>query len=172
MACYWRTDGEPIWRRPQWLAEVGRDYKHGPGDAQRFIENLAERLCLPNDHCMPAYEDVWYYLWSERRLPLEADPLVSNLDDPEERVRLAWIFEQGLDRVVGYALPIRKAGVLPEKTSEVLKTSEVCVWESGRWELRREHLYLLPGDSPMGYRLPLDSLGKKNFRSLEDFGSF
>ena len=32
------------------------------------------------------------------------------------------------------------------------------IWESGPWFLRQEHLFLIPGDSPMGLRLPLDSL--------------
>ncbi|HWJ54835.1 MAG TPA: transglutaminase family protein, partial [Vicinamibacterales bacterium] len=31
-------------------------------------------------------------------------------------------------------------------------------WRSSPWSFRSEHLFLLPGDSPMGYRLPLDSL--------------
>ena len=31
-------------------------------------------------------------------------------------------------------------------------------WITGPWFLRDERLYLMPGDSPMGYRLPLDSL--------------
>ena len=31
-------------------------------------------------------------------------------------------------------------------------------WITGAWFLRDERLYLMPGDSPMGYRLPLDSL--------------
>jgi hypothetical protein len=30
-------------------------------------------------------------------------------------------------------------------------------WASGPWFLRDERMYLLPGDSPMGFRLPLDS---------------
>ena len=35
---------------------------------------------------------------------------------------------------------------------------DVPTWESGPWFLRHEHMYLMPGDSPMGFRLPLDSL--------------
>jgi uncharacterized protein (DUF2126 family) len=31
-------------------------------------------------------------------------------------------------------------------------------WRTGPWFLRDERMYLMPGDSPMGYRLPLDSL--------------
>ena len=53
---------------------------------------------------MPGYEDVWYYLWKERRLPVNVDVLENKLDDPEERRRLAKVFEQGLDQVVGYAV--------------------------------------------------------------------
>jgi uncharacterized protein (DUF2126 family) len=33
-----------------------------------------------------------------------------------------------------------------------------AVWSTGPWFFRDERMYLLPGDSPMGYRLPLDSL--------------
>src|SRR5512135_3730919 len=96
---------------------------------------------------MPGYEDVWYYLWKERRLPIKVDPLGSQPEDPEERRRLAKIFEQGLGRVDGYALPLRKD-----------RETGAPRWESGPWSLRREHLFLLPGDSPMVLRLPLDSL--------------
>jgi uncharacterized protein (DUF2126 family) len=34
----------------------------------------------------------------------------------------------------------------------------VRAWLSGHWPVRREHLYLIPGDSPMGLRLPLSAL--------------
>ena len=32
------------------------------------------------------------------------------------------------------------------------------VWESGLWMLRGKHLVLIPGDSPIGLRLPVASL--------------
>ncbi len=31
-------------------------------------------------------------------------------------------------------------------------------WLSGEWPLRRKNVFLMPGDSPAGLRLPLDSL--------------
>ena len=58
----------------------------------------------------PGYEDVWYYLWRERRLPVNVDPFDARLDDELERERLRRVFTQGLDAVVGYALPLRRAG--------------------------------------------------------------
>ncbi len=146
-ACYWRVDGEPIWADASLLALPHVDYGHSERDAQRFITRLARVLELPVDHIMPAYEDAWYHLWRERCLPSNVDPLQSRLDDPEERARLARVFEQGLKKIVGYALPLRREGPVGHRR-----------WETGRWFLRREHCFLIPGDSPMGLRLPLDSV--------------
>ena len=61
-----------------------------------FIENLAERLQSRAEHVVPGYEDAWYHLWKERRLPVNVNPLKSNLENEEERKRLARIFERGL----------------------------------------------------------------------------
>ena len=36
-------------------------------------------------------------------------------------------------------------------------TRDGARWRTGPWFLRRERCYLIPGDSPVGYRLPLDS---------------
>ena len=148
LGCYWRKDGEPIWRKPELVAADGPDHRADATTALTFIKNLTERLNLRWDHIVPGYEDAWYYLWKERRLPANVDPLKSNLENEEERKRLARIFERGLGRVVGYALPIRP----------IFSDGASTRWESGRWFLRQENMYLLPGDSPMGYRLPLDSL--------------
>ena len=61
-----------------------------------------------------------------------------------ERERLRSVFEQGLDNVVGHVLPIAR-----EVDGER--------WRTGPLVPARERCYLMPGDSPMGYRLPLDS---------------
>ena len=77
----------------------------------RFSVHLAERLELEPKYICPGYEDVWHYLWKERRLPTNVDPLKSNLKDPLERERLARVFEQGLEQVIGYALPLERGFV-------------------------------------------------------------
>src|SRR6185437_11702082 len=78
-------------------------------------------------------------------LPANVDPFDSRLEDAGERARLARIFEQGLDAAVGHVLPIAQR-------------ADESAWQSGPWFLRQERCYLVPGDSPLGFRLPLDSL--------------
>ena len=147
LGCWWRKDGVPIWHDDTLIADESRDYGHGEAEAKRFAERLADRLAVPASCLMPAYEDIYYYLWREKRLPGNVDPLQNNLKDPLERERLARIFHEGLGSCVGYTLPL--LGSYEKGT---------VTWKSGRWFLRDEHLFLVPGDSPMGYRLPLDSL--------------
>ncbi|MEW5885459.1 MAG: transglutaminase family protein [Pseudomonadota bacterium] len=152
LSLYWRTDAEPIWHNPALL-----DGEHAPqrcdsADAQRFIAALAQRLGLGLETVQPAYEDSWYHLWREGRLPLNVDPLEARLDDELERARLRRVFRQGLDAVVGYALPLQAQPAAPGSCAASSR------WRSGPWFLREQRLYLIPGDSPMGYRLPLDAL--------------
>ena len=144
-SCYWRRDGQAVWEDRDLIAIEKKDYGHGPEDSERFIRRLAERLEVADEHLMPAYEDAFYYLWKERRLPTNVDPFDSKLEDEVERKRLARIFEEGLDSVVGHALPLSRSW-------------DGKSWETGSWFLRSERLYLVPGDSSMGFRLPLDSL--------------
>ena len=146
-ACYWRKDGQPVWQNPALIADEKKNYGQQAADAARFMDGLAGRLGVDGRWIMAGYEDAFYYLWKECRLPVNVDPLKSNLKDKEERARLARIFEQGLDAVVGYALPIQR---------RVVEGAER--WASGPFFVRDERLYLIPGDSPMGFRLPLDSL--------------
>jgi uncharacterized protein (DUF2126 family) len=147
LSCFWRADGQPVWRDPALLAAADRHCRHGLAEAGRLASALALRLGIEPARVTPAFEDVYYYLWREGTLPVNVDPLDSNLRDPLERARLARLLERGLEQVTGYALPLRWQGhPAPGR------------WVSGRWPLRRERMYLLPGDSPMGLRLPLESL--------------
>ncbi len=148
LGCHWRKDHEPIWTDPGLVAKDDGDYGATERDAERFVMRLAERLGVGPEFAEAAYEDIWYYLWKSRRLPVNVDPLDSRLSDPEERDRLAKVFDQGLEKIVGYALPLRP----------VEDWAGTPQWESGPWFLRAEHMFLVPGDSPMGLRLPLDSL--------------
>jgi uncharacterized protein (DUF2126 family)/transglutaminase-like putative cysteine protease len=148
LGLYWRRDGRPLWNDPALVADESKPGGHTEQDALRFVRALAARLGASPEQAIPGYEDAWYYLWKERRLPVNVDPHDSRLKEPEERERLARVFEKGLDKVVGYALPLRRDHY----------TDGSRAWVSGAWFLRAEHMYLIPGDSPMGYRLPLDSL--------------
>jgi len=148
LSCFWRRDGQAVWHDPSLFSDENAAASAGPAEAERFIVHLAQRLGVPAEHRIAGYEDTYYYLWKEGTLPVDIDPLEADLEDPGERRRLRQLLERGLGTVSGYALP--------------LKWSEYCDhqggWQSCRWELRRGRLYLIPGDSPMGYRLPLDTL--------------
>nr|WP_218649690.1 transglutaminase family protein [Pseudomonas taiwanensis] len=142
--CYWRKDGESIWQDPALYANESRNYGADAPLAARFLSRLANRLGVPDDHQFPAFEDWYYYLWRERKLPVNVTPEDARLADPMERERLRRVFDRGLGEVVGHVLPLARSAAGD-------------AWESGHWFLRDEHCRLMPGDSAMGYRLPLDS---------------
>lgn len=148
LSVFFRKDGVPIWRNVKLLADAETGAATA-ADAAKFSTQLARRLGVDPRFAQAAHEDAWYYMWRERRLPVNTDPYDSRLDDEMERARLARVFEAGLAAIVGYALPLREA---PGWSGGPIG------WESGPWLLRRERMLLLPGDSPMGYRLPLDAL--------------
>ncbi len=150
LSLFWRADGEPVWRDPALLADERDEAHYTSDDARRFTQALARTLGLSTQYITPGYEDTWYYLWRERRLPVNVDPFDSRLDDELERARLRRVFSQGLEATVGYVLPLQASGASPGLAG--------AVWSTGPWFFRDERMYLIPGDSPMGYRLPLDSL--------------
>ncbi len=133
-----RRDGRPLWS--DLGAGVGRPA--GIEDARRLAEELAARLGL-SGALVPAFEDPWHFIEEEASLPADVDPLEADLGDSEARRRLAHVLERGLGRAAGYVLPLAR---------------EAGAWRSDRWDFRRGRLFLLPGDAPLGLRLPLASI--------------
>ncbi|MGH6637744.1 MAG: transglutaminase family protein, partial [Polaromonas sp.] len=158
LSIFWRKDGQPIWQNPALFTDERKPCTYTSTDAQRFIQTLAGKLGLATDYITPGYEDTWYYLWRERRLPVNVDPFDSRLEDPMERERLRRVFMQGLDSVVGYVLPLQTKEELVKKNPTASPALAEPQWSTGPWFFRDERMYLMPGDSPMGYRLPLDSV--------------
>ncbi len=142
--CFWRKDGEPVWLDPELYADESRSYGADAYLANKFLYGVASRLGLDSQHIFPAYEDWLYYLWRERRLPINVTPEDARLSDPLERERLCRVFDQRLTHVVGHVLPLARSASGDH-------------WQTGSWYLRSEHCRLIPGDSPLGYRLPLAS---------------
>ena len=148
LGCYWRKDGVPIWENQSLFGEDGKDYGYGAPDARKFLEALARRLQVSFSFAITAYEDIFFHLWKERRLPALLDPLDPKLKEFSERARLAQIFEQAAEQPIGFVLPLRR---IPTR-------SGTPRWTSQPWFPLEPRMFLTPGDSPMGYRLPLESL--------------
>ncbi|PON19881.1 IMP dehydrogenase, partial [Candidatus Entotheonella serta] len=146
LACYWRADGVPIWHDEALVADESVDGGRTTADAQAFLSALGQHLRIDTQYIVPAYEDVWTLLSQERHLPLNVTPETSELDDPEARERLARAFERGVWEIVGYVLPLDRRRFSPPR------------WVTGPWPFRSGYLFLQPGDSPIGLRLPLDAL--------------
>ncbi|MCA6110137.1 transglutaminase family protein [Bradyrhizobium cenepequi] len=146
---YWRKDGVPIWKNSDLMAKIENPRKAEIADAKRFAETTAQKLGLAADHVVPAFEDPAYWLQREASLPANVSPDNSKLTDPEERSRLARVFDHGLTTPQGYVLPIQRFSPLAGARAR---------WRSEHWKLRRSHLFLSTGDSPLGLRLPIASL--------------
>jgi uncharacterized protein (DUF2126 family)/transglutaminase-like putative cysteine protease len=147
LTCYWRKDGQPIWRNPEWIADDQHAYSFTTADAEVYMRTLAKNLAVEPDLVNAAYEDPIPYVHKEGQLPVNVSPLDSKLDTPEDRDRLRRVFERGLGQPSGFVLPLAPRRGLNGP-----------LWQSGIWMLRSRHLFLLPGDSPVGLRLPLSAL--------------
>jgi uncharacterized protein (DUF2126 family)/transglutaminase-like putative cysteine protease len=147
---YWRKDGVPIWENADLIANIENPRKAVTADAQRFAEGAAQKLGLDSDYVLPAFEDPAHWLQKEAALPANVDPSDSRLSDPEERSRMARVFDHGLNKPKGFVLPIQRWNAAAK--------SHPGRWRSERWKVRRGNLFLTPGDSPLGLRLPIASL--------------
>jgi len=150
---YWRKDGAPLWSNPDLIAPDpdGEPEKQlAPDDAQQFLCAAANSLGVGDAFVQPVYEDPEKWIEREGELPVNVTPLDPKIEDPEERQRIVETFNRGLTTPVGFVLPIQRWQTKQEKDPQR--------WKSEQWRMRRGALVAVPGDSALGYRLPLGSL--------------
>jgi len=146
-ALYWRADGKPLWEDPSLIARETGARTATADDADKLMSALTHQLGLPANSAMPAYEDAAHFMLVEQKLPLNVSTSDNKIEDPQERQRVMRVFDRGVTAVAGYVLPI-----------QVWHTHDRGRrWVTERWALRRDKLFLVPGDSPVGFRLPLGS---------------
>jgi uncharacterized protein (DUF2126 family) len=145
LGLFWRRDGRPVWRGAPPPPET-HPIASTP-DARAFAVGLAADLGVDPDLILEAREDPLHWIKAESELPANVGVEEIALDDAEGRATLVRSISGGLSKAVGYVLPLRRAA-----------GAEGEGWLSERWVFKRDGLYLVPGDSPVGLRLPFDSL--------------
>ena len=154
LSCFWRLDGEPIWQDESLLAFSVANNPPTHRDAHSFVCELTSRLSLSADYAIPAYESVWRTIRDEMSLPANVDPLDPSLKTPAARAKLLTQLAGQIGEAVGYVLPLKVVEPKPSKNKTAIETE----WASSPWPLQTKHLFLLEGDSPIGFRLPLAAL--------------
>ena len=152
-ALYWRKDGEAIWKNENLIAKE-KTTSYTFHDAERFTNELTKILGINKNNITPAYEDPIYWALEEGKLPVNIDPLAVNLKDSVQRQTLARLLEKGLNNPAGFVVPLK------------WEHDSKC-WISCVWEFRRKQCFLIPGNSPVGFRLPLESLPKESSTTRE-----
>jgi len=158
-ALYWRRDGVPVWRNDDLITREQPARTATTEDAQRFAEGIATRSGLAAEYVQPLYEDPVDRMLKQGLIPENFDPSDPQIDDPHERARILKLFDSQIGTPRGFVLPMQRwtAQAKPGWLSEI-------------WRTRRGRLFLLPGDSPAGFRLPLQSLPHIPVSSYPYFG--
>lgn len=152
LPCFWRKDGQPIWKDPSLLADPDVPANHKTETAEAFILDLAHAFGIPDSYVVPLREDAPYYLWKDGRLPLQEEILSTDILERAEQERLQKLMDKDLNAPVGFALPLHYSHTRNG-------------WISNKWTFKSGYAVLLTGDSPAGLRLPLGSLDQpKGFK--------
>ena len=144
---FWRRDGVPLWRDFALIAREPSATPPSVSDAQRVAEGIAARLGIMADFVQPAFEDQAERTLKQGAVPVNIDPSDPQIEDSEERARILRVFEPHLTQPAGFLLPVQRWAAQNKSG-----------WLSEVWRTRRGQLFLIPGDSPLGLRLPLQSL--------------
>lgn len=138
----WRKDGKKIWNNKN-LFSLFSDKTNIPKHADKlFLQTLSRHLGITDKTIIPTYEDSFYFLWQEGQMPLDIDPTKED-GNMLVKEKLQQILQNGTSKPTGYVIPLNNSR---------------GEWYTCNWAFRRQHLFLIPGNSPIGLRLPLNSL--------------
>lgn len=146
IALIWRKDDTPLWSDASLLADPWSSQQRrddAPEAAKALTDAILRGFGLPESQGIPAYEDALLTLHGHVRQPEGPAPAAG--DDPQQP-------SEELDEQLhidaepaAYIIPIHPA-------------QDEDGWASPAWSFRRGRLVLVPGDSPAGLRIPLDSV--------------
>jgi uncharacterized protein (DUF2126 family)/transglutaminase-like putative cysteine protease len=155
---YWRKDGVPIWQDESLIAgekpmAPGAEAEPLPTIdvevAGEVLKAAAANLGVGAEFVQPVFEDVEEWAEKEEDLPVNVTPLDPKIEDEELARRFRRTYRRGLDKPVGFVLPVQRWNA---------ETQQIPRWRSEQWKVRKGVLTAVPGDSAIGYRLPLGSL--------------
>ncbi len=136
ISAHFRRDQKAIWKDESLLQRGDEESNYTLSDAERLAQSLCRHLGVEAATLRPAIEDVYFRRWQDgdfyRRGFAAMSAALKRADQDPALYR-------------GYVLPLRWYA---EKT---------C-WIGCHWPSPEEGLFLTPGDSPIGYRLPLSRL--------------
>ncbi|TRW84730.1 transglutaminase family protein [Mycolicibacterium sp. 018/SC-01/001] len=149
----WRTDGEPLWRNPELLADPWSGQQTStaevePDAPQRLLAAIADDFGLPRSQVRPAYEDPLSRLAAAVRRPAGqpvADSEDLAADNAWARAQLLAKLDEAVTDPAAFVLPLHRR-------------DDDTGWASADWTLRRGRIVLVEGDSPAGLRLPLSAI--------------
>lgn len=143
IALQWRTDNVFLWQDPTLFADpwdaASADHRGATKRAEDLAHRITELLGLPRRALLAAWEDPLEEAAAEIRQPAGRRP--KHLDEFLDKQQIARL-DRTESHPTGWVLPL-----VPGEE-----------WTSPQWRFRRGRLVLTPGTSPLGLRLPLDSI--------------
>ena len=165
LSALWRVDGEACVGDPAVFDDDLAGDKAGArtspradgrtytiDDAARLVSAIAAAFRLDPGYAIPAFEDAFQGTWRLDRQPVNVSIDEKTAENARQRDRGDAAYGAGGDPV-GYVLPLARAEDLTHPVGGVTSG-----WATSRWPLRGPSLLLMPGESAMGFRLPLDTL--------------
>ena len=129
--CIARVDGVAVWENAALFARETERCGFGDAEARRFAEALARRLEVSPENVLAAFE------------PGEAGSDEAGLGE----ARSDEVVGRAGAKPAGYVMPLRRR-----------QPGGRLAWSSQLWFARPGRLILSPGDSPVGYRIPVETM--------------